>query len=139
MVGDCLILIATVHQQDLLDQLPRTLESSPQFSSRGAGLTSISRPGISVQSLAIFTKMCSVVSIPYNALLSFVLFCLAMAILCLYYYNLAKWYVTHNRRKTAYLTSRPKWHLRFQCWSALFILAILGLTLEYFCELLVEF
>jgi hypothetical protein len=60
-----------------------------------------------VQSLAIFTKMCSVVSTPYNALLSFVLFCLAMAILCLYYYNLAKWYVTHNHRKTAYLTIRP--------------------------------
>jgi hypothetical protein len=76
---------------------------------------------------------------PYNALLSFVLFCLAMAILCLYYNNLAKWCVTLNRRKAAYLTILPKWHLRFQCWFALFILAILGLTLEYFCELLVEF
>jgi hypothetical protein len=80
---------------------------------------------ISVQSLAIFTKMYRAASTPYNALLSFVLFCLAvywrlsasmgvaMAIPSLYYYNLANWYVTHNRGKTAYLTSRPKWLLRF--------------------------
>jgi hypothetical protein len=89
--------------------------------------------------------MYSVVSIAYKALLSFVLFCLAeywrlstsmcvaMPILYLYYYNLTKWHITHNRRKTAYLTIRPKWHMRFQCEFALFILAILGLTLEYFC------
>jgi hypothetical protein len=151
MVGDCLILIATVLTSRIF-AINFQERSRVARSSRAEELdraTSISEPVISVQSVAIFTKMYRAVSTPYNALLSFVLFCLAvywrlsasmgvaMAILSLYY-NLANWYVTHNRRKTAYLTSRPKWLLRFRCWFALFILAILSLTLEYFCAFISE-
>jgi hypothetical protein len=122
IVGECLILIATVLTSRIF-AINFQERSRVARSSRAEELDRAT--SISVQSLAIFTKMYRAVSTPYNALLSFVLLCLAvywrlsasmgvaMAILSLYYYNLANWYVTHNRRKTAYLTSRPKWLLRF--------------------------
>jgi hypothetical protein len=147
MVGDCLILIATVLTSRIfsINFQERTRFARSSHTVEFDRATWASEPVISVQSLAIFTKMYGVISVPYNALLSFVVFCLAtywrlsasmgvaIAILCLYYYSLANWYVAHNRRKTPYLTSRPKWNMRFRCWLSLFILAILCFTLEYFC------
>jgi hypothetical protein len=144
MVGDCLILIATVlaSRAFVYSLQERTrLRASLAGDIEVASLVSSVVP----QPLAIFTKLYALISEPFNKLLGLIFFCLSIywrlsasmgvviVILSLHFYSLSNLYVMHNRRKTPYLSGRDKWNMRYHCWEALFYLVILSCCLEFSC------
>mmetsp|Transcript_10701 Transcript_10701/g.20818 ORF Transcript_10701/g.20818 Transcript_10701/m.20818 type:complete len:2184 (+) Transcript_10701:50-6601(+) len=151
MIGDCLILIATVLTSRAfsikLEERTRVRQSTADDFERHS---SISGTVVPLRSLVIFTSIYRYISEPYNKLLCLIVFCLtiywrlaasmavSIVIICLYYYNLSNLYTGHNRRKTQYLSGKAKWSMRFQCWLSLFYLIILSCSLEYACIFISE-